>query len=331
MHSAPLPAADLPQAPPLRTAGIAGIAMATPARVLANRAIASRLRLDDGWIESRTGIDERRYAEPDDTLVELAATAGARALEAAGAEPAAVDLVLVATTTPDDVMPNAAPLVAHALGIPEPAAMDVGAACTGFLAALALGAGQVEAGRAQAALVIGADLMSRLVDPDDRNTSVLFGDGAGAAVIAAAPASGRIGPSVVRSDGAGAELVAVPRAVGVMRMAGQDTFRAAVDRLAESTLEAIERAGLTLEEIDLFVYHQANGRILSAVGRKLGLDPDRVVDCIRGYGNTSAASIPIALCEARGAGRLFAGARVLVGAFGAGFIWGAAVIEWGDA
>lgn len=333
MHSAAAPAAAAEDAGEtvLRSAGVAGIAMATPPRVLANRAIATRLRLEDGWIESRTGIDERRHADPGDTLVELAASAGERALAAAGIAAAEVDLVLVATTTPDDVMPNAAPLVAHALGIPVPAAMDVGAACTGFLAALALGAAQVEAGRADVALVIGADLMSRIVDPDDRNTSVLFGDGAGAAVITAAPGHGRIGPSVVRSDGAGAEFVAVPRELGVMRMAGQDTFRAAVDRLAESTLEAAERAGLTLAEIDLFVYHQANGRILSAVGRKLGLDLDRVVDCIRGYGNTSAASIPIALCEAHAAGRLFAGARVLVGAFGAGFVWGAAVIEWGSA
>ncbi|NLT05687.1 MAG: beta-ketoacyl-ACP synthase 3 [Solirubrobacterales bacterium] len=329
---APVPAAPSAAPRALVAAGIAGLGVATPATVVDNRAIASRLGLADGWIETRTGISERRHAAPGERLTDLAALAGARALEAAGTDAAALDLVVVATTTPDQVMPNAAPLVAHALGAPSGAgAFDVGSACTGFVNALDGAAAMVEAGRATTALVIGADMMSRLLDPEDRNTSIIFGDGAGAAVLSAAPGHGRIGPSVLGCDGEQAELVCVPRETGTMRMAGQDTFRHAVARLTAATGEAAARSGLELGDIDLFVYHQANARILRAVGERLGADMDRVVDCIARYGNTSAATIPIALAEARDAGRLFPGARVLIGAFGAGLTWGATVIEWGDA
>jgi 3-oxoacyl-[acyl-carrier-protein] synthase-3 len=320
-----------PVAPAARpAAGIAAIAMATPSTVVDNAAIASRHALRDGWIESRTGIHERRHAAPGDRLSDLAASAGARALERAEVAAADVDLVVVATTTPDDLLPNAAPLVAAALGIPA-GAFDVGAACNGFLTALALVAGQIESGRARTALVIGADLMSRVVDAGDRDTSVLFGDGAGAAVVTAAPGHGQIGRAVLRSDGDAGALVAIPRASGVVEMDGRETFRRAVACLSEASAEAADLAGLTLDEIDLFVFHQANGRILRVVGERLGIDGDRVVDCIGRYGNTSAATIPIALCEAGADGRLFPGARVLVGAFGSGLIWGATVVEWGSA
>ena len=316
----------------LVAAGIAGLGIATPATVVDNAEIAGRLGLADGWIETRTGISERRHAAPDERLADLAALAGERALAAAGLEVSALDLVVVATTTPDRVMPNAAPLVAHALGAPTGAgAFDVGAACTGFVNALDVAAAQVESGRAATALVIGADMMSRLLDPADRNTSIIFGDGAGAAVVTAAPGNGRIGPTVLGCDGEQAELVCVPRESATMRMAGQDTFRHAVARLTAATEDAAAGAGLELADIDLFVYHQANARILRTVGERLGADPERVVDCIARYGNTSAASVPIALAEARADGRLFAGARVLIGAFGAGLTWGATVIEWGDA
>jgi 3-oxoacyl-[acyl-carrier-protein] synthase-3 len=326
--------ADAPAAPgvtALRPAGIAAIAMATPSRVVDNAAIAAHLDVQEEWIESRTGIVERRHAVAGERLVDLAASAGLRALRRARLEPDEVDLVVVATTTPDDQLPNAAPLVAHALGIPAAGAFDLGAACTGFVAALGAAAGQVESGRSRTALVVGADLMSRVVDRGDRNTSVLFGDGAGAAVVTAAAGHGRIGPSVLHSDGSAADLVAIPRAEGVVRMHGQDTFRRAVTCLSEASVEATELAGIGLADIDLFVFHQANGRILRAVGDRLGLEQDRVVDCIARYGNTSAATVPIALCEAGAEGRLFPGARVLVGAFGSGLTWGATVVEWGSA
>jgi 3-oxoacyl-[acyl-carrier-protein] synthase III len=322
-----------PAMPSTRVAGIAGIAMASPGSVVDNERITAHLGLRDGWIESRTGIRERRHAAAGERLTDLAAQAGERALRAAGVAPDAVDLVVVATTTPDDILPNAAPLVAAELAIPAAGAFDLGAACTGFVAALATAAGQVESGRAANALVVGADLMSRVVDRDDRDTSVLFGDGAGAAVVTAAGGNGRIGPAVLRSDGSAeaAGLVGIPRAEGVVRMDGQGTFRRAVSCLAESSAEAAELAGIALADVDLFVFHQANGRILRAVGERLGLDAARVVDCIARYGNTSAATVPIALCEAGAEGRLFPGAQVLVGAFGSGLTWGATVVEWGSA
>ena len=322
---------DAAAAAPVRAAGIAGIAMATPSTVVDNATIAARHQLRAGWIESRTGIAERRHAAAGDRLADLAAQAGKRALHKASVEPARVDLVIVATTTADDILPNAAPLVADALGIASAGTFDVGAACTGFVTALSTAAALVESGRSDTALVVGADLMSRVVDPGDRDTSVLFGDGAGAAIVTAAPGHGRIGPSVLRSDGSAAGLVGIPRATGCVRMNGQETFRRAVAALATASQEAAGLAGIALADVDLFVFHQANGRILRAVGERLGLEPDRVVDCIGRYGNTSAATVPIALCEASAEGRLFPGARVLVGAFGSGLTWGAAVVEWGQA
>jgi 3-oxoacyl-[acyl-carrier-protein] synthase-3 len=239
-----------------------------------------------------------------------------------------LDLVLVATTTADEVLPNTAPLVAHALGAARAGAFDVGAACTGFLSALATGCGQIECGRARSVLVVGADFMSRITDRDDRGTAAVFADGAGAVVLRACD-EGRIGPIVLGSDGSGARHIVVERDPALIQMAGHETFREAVARLSESTVEAAGAAGIALEEIDLFVYHQANGRILSAVGERLGLDPDRVVDCISDYGNTSAATLPLALSFAEQAGRLRDGDLVLLGAFGAGFTWGATVVRWG--
>jgi 3-oxoacyl-[acyl-carrier-protein] synthase III len=312
-------------APPLG-AGIAAVAAALPPRAVANEAIAQRLGVDGEWIATRTGVRERRIAASEESLAELAAAAGSTALERAGIAAAELDLVLVATVTADDLMPNAAPLVAERLGARRAGAIDVGAACAGFVSALDLAAGTVESGRAGAVLVIGADLMSRLVDFDDRRTAGLFGDGAGAAVVVPG-GSARIGPVRLRADGTGARAVTASQAENVVRMDGRATFRAAVARLAEVSRQVVAEAGLELSEIDLFVYHQANTRILSAVGSRLGLDPARVVDSIANHGNTSAASIPLALDAARAEGRIEPGARILLGAFGAGFTWGGAILE----
>jgi 3-oxoacyl-[acyl-carrier-protein] synthase III len=331
MHSVATPEATPAWSPAddrLRVAGIAAIGVSVPAQVVPNAPIARRLGVDESWIVARTGVHERRHAAPGETLEQFAAAAGQAALERAGVAAERLDLVLVATCTQDALLPNAAPLVAERLGGRRAGALDLGAACTGFLSGLAVASGQVESGRAECALVIGADLLSRLTDHDDPRTAALFGDGAGAAVVTAG-GPGRVGSILLRADGSGASCLRASHAERLIRMRGQDTFRAAVARLCESTLEALDAAELGLEDVDLFVYHQANGRITAAVGERLGLPPERVVDCIARYGNTSAASIPIALAEAESAGRLRPGSRVLVSAFGAGFVWGAGVIEWG--
>ena len=316
-------------APGLRESSIASIGMAVPPRVVGNAEIAARLGVDESWIVKRTGVRRRRRASEGERLSDLAAQAAGAALERAAIPAGELDLVIVATFTQDELLPAAAPLVAGRIGADRAGTMDVGAACTGFLSALALAAGQVESGRAKAVLVVGADLLSRVTDYDDRATAGLFGDGAGAAVVRAG-GPGLIGPIVLRADPhEGPACISASHRERKIRMRGQDTFRAAVTHLSESTLEAVAAAGLSLDDVDLFVYHQANTRIIGAVGERLGLADDRVIDCIERYGNTSAASIPIALGEAEETGRLPAGATVLVAAFAAGFVWGAGVIEWG--
>ncbi|HET7050736.1 MAG TPA: beta-ketoacyl-ACP synthase III [Solirubrobacteraceae bacterium] len=324
------PRSHEPIQPPARVgAAMSSVAVSLPRSVVGNAEIASRIGVTDDWIVRRTGIHSRHIAAPQERLATHAIDAGSLALERAGVAAADVELVLVATTTPDEVMPNAAPLVAHGLGARRAGAFDIGAACTGFLSALAVGVGQIESGRCDCALVIGADFMSRITDPEDRSTAAVFADGAGAVVLRAMGYPGRIGPIVLGSDGAGADHIFVPRPDGKIRMQGHETFREAVARLTLSTLQAARAASLDLADIDLFVYHQANGRILSAVGEKLNIPPERVVDCIGQYGNTSAATIPLALAYSEAEGRLEPGRRVLLGAFGAGFTWGATVVEWG--
>ncbi|MGN6869107.1 MAG: beta-ketoacyl-ACP synthase III [Solirubrobacteraceae bacterium] len=310
-------------------ASIASVGISLPDAVVPNAQIAPRIGVTDEWIVRRTGIRARHVAAPHERLATHAANSATAALKRAGVSAGEVDLVLVATTTPDEVMPNAAPQVAHEIGAIRAGAFDVGAACTGFLSALAVGAAQIESGRVQTALVIGADLMSRITDPEDRATAAVFADGAGAVVLRATAQESRIGPIVLGADGAGADHIIVPRENGTIQMRGHETFREAVARLSLSTVQAVRAADVRLEDIDLFVYHQANGRILSAVGERLGLPPDRVVDCISEYGNTSAATLPLALAYVEKEGRLEAGHRVLLGAFGAGFTWGATVVEWG--
>ncbi len=328
--SSPAAAASGP-APPHAGIGaaVAAVAGAVGERELENAPIAARVGVTPEWIEERTGVRTRRIAADSTRVCELAARAGLGALAAAGTEPAELDLVVVATMSHEHLPPAAAPLVARAVGADGAGAVDLNSACTGFVSALALAAGQIESGRSRTALVIGADILSRLTDPDDRGTAALFGDGAGAAVVRAIEGGGRIGPAVLGSDGERAGLIEAGRAEALIRMKGPDTYRQAVDRISEASVEAARLAGIPLEDFDLFAFHQANGRILRAVGERLGLPPERVIDSISRLGNTSAASIPLALAQAEQQGLLAPGARVLLAAFGGGLTWGATTLEWG--
>ncbi len=313
----------------IRGASIGGVGVALPAAVRTNASIAERLGVDEEWIVARTGVRERRVAGDGEGVAELGAAAAARSLWAAAADADEIDLVLLATMSHDHLSPAAAPLVAEMIGARNAGAIDLNAACAGFVSAVALGASQIESGRARSVLVIGADLMHGLIDPDDRATAALFGDGAGAVVLQANDRESRIGPVVLGADGARAPLIMVGRKEARIRMKGPDTFRQAVDRLSESTLEAVAAAGCALSEIDVFVYHQANKRITDAVGDRLGLPRERVVDCIERYANTSAATVPIALADAQEKGLLRDGSRVLMAAFGGGLAWASTVVDWG--
>ena len=313
-----------------RAATLASVAMAVPDNVVTNETVAAGAGVTEKWIVHRTGVHERRHAREGERLDALATAAGRAALDEAGVGPEELDLVLVATVAPDDLLPNTAPLVARELGAHTAGAMDVGAACTGYLSALSLAAAQIECGRCDHVLVIGADVLSRFVDKTDRGTAALFADGAGASVVSPADGAGRIGHIALHADAAGAEAIRAARKDQIIHMQGHDTFKAAVHRLSESTVEAVERAGLELDDIGLFVFHQANARILAAVGEKLGLDRERVIDCIDRYGNTSSGTLPIALADARERGMLAPGMNVVLAAFGAGFTWGAGVIQWGS-
>jgi 3-oxoacyl-[acyl-carrier-protein] synthase-3 len=308
-------------------AAVAGLGVAIPEVVVGNAAIAERIGKDEEWILTRTGINERRVLPPGAQLAPLATQAGQAALDDAGISAGDVDMVLVATCSPDDLLPATAVTVAGLLGAGRAAGLDVNAACTGFLSGMQLGSSMLEAGRADTVLVIGAEHLSKLVDPGDKQTAMLFADGAGAAVLTRTTGPGELGPVILRSEPQRDFLYAA-HADCRIRMQGQEVFKHAVARMTEATHQALAAAQTSLDDIDLFVYHQANSRIVSAVGRRLGLEPERVVDCIAGYGNVSAASLPIALAHAREEGRLPDGARVLLSAFGAGFIWGAAVIDW---
>jgi 3-oxoacyl-[acyl-carrier-protein] synthase-3 len=307
-----------------------GLGHHVPPEVVPNGPIAERIDVDDEWIVKRTGIKSRRRAAPGERMTDYATFAARRALADAGVEPLDVDLVLVATMTPDEITPNAAPVVANALGAENAGAIDVGAACTGWLAALRLAAGQVETGRADRVLVVGAELLTRLIDYDDPKTAMLFGDGA-AAVLLGAEGAGDIGPIVLAADGSLGDRITASNDERVLRMDGHSTYQVAVKRLSEATVAAVARAGLELDDIDLFVYHQANGRIIRAVGERLDLTPSKVADYVAHMANTSAASIPLTLSLLREDGRLRPGQKVLIAAIGAGFTWGAGVIEWGIA
>jgi 3-oxoacyl-[acyl-carrier-protein] synthase-3 len=293
--------------------------------------LAKRLGVSEHWILSRTGVRERPIAAPDERLADYAARAGAEALERAGVDAAQLDMVIVATMTQDELTPNTAPIVAGALGAKRAGAFDIGAACTAFLSGLALGAAQIESARCDWVLLVGADFITRVTNWEDKRTAPLFSDAAGAFVLGPGgdERSGAIGPVVLGADGSGAATIQIAHSDRKLRMDGPEVYRHAVARMSEATVAAAERAGLALEDIDLFVYHQANARITRALGERLGLPPERVVDCIETLGNSSAATVPLGLWVAEQDGRLKPGARVLLGAFGAGFTWGGAVVEWG--
>jgi 3-oxoacyl-[acyl-carrier-protein] synthase-3 len=302
--------------------------MAVPENVVDSATITKRLGLKDDWITTRTGVLERRIAAPDERLVDLAAEAGARALSNADADAAEVDLVIVGTMTHEDIGPNVAPQVAAELGI-NAGAFDVGAACTAWVSGVSVAAAQIEAGRVDSVLVIGADVLSRITDPNDKSTAGLLADGAGAALLRPTDGPSRIGPIVSGSDGEFSDLIKGDPETGLIYMKGHDTFKHAVARMSEATLEALRLAGRELGEVDLFVYHQANSRIIRAVGERLELPTERVVDYVPHFGNTSAGTVPIALTLAEQEGRLADDDVVLISAFGAGLTWAATVVEWG--
>lgn len=323
------------------SAVVAGLGAWLPPRVVGNDELSQRLDTSDEWIRSRTGIRERRIADPELSTVDLAVHAGGNALRSAGSD--VVDALVLATSTADQLCPASAPQVASGLGLTGIAALDVNAVCSGFVYALATAGGLVAAGVADRVLVIGADVFSRLCDPADRGTLPIFGDGAGAVVLRRGTADepGAIGPFDLHSDGELADLLIVPAGGAKQRQAddphdyfltmqGTTVFRHACARMAESARTVLDRAGLGVDDVDRFVGHQANIRILQATAKQLRLPEDKVVANIGHVGNTSAASIPLALADACEDGSLQPGHRVLMAAFGAGLTWGSTLLTWPD-
>jgi 3-oxoacyl-[acyl-carrier-protein] synthase III len=328
LHQIAREAARRKRPAPPRTAAILGLGHHLPSELVPNGAITEGLGVDDEWIVRRTGIRARRRAAANEGTTDLAVFAGRRALQDAGVDAQDLDFVIVATMSADEITPNCAPLVAHALGAEHAAAFDIGAACTGFLAGLSQAAALIEVGRAERILLIGAEKLTRITDFKDKKTGMLFGDGGGAVVLGPSEDSAGIGQIDLRADGGLGDTIVATHEDPYIRMDGISTFKIAVKRLSESTVYAVSAAGLELEDIDLFVYHQANSRILRSVGERLSLDPGKVADYIAQLGNTSAASVPLTLSLSREDGRLRAGHKVLIGAVGAGFSWGAGVMEW---
>ncbi len=312
----------------VRTAGIAGWGAALPTTVVSNDEVGAGAGVTPEWIVKRTGITERRHLAPGERLDALCVQAAAEAIEQAGIDAAELDAVLVATSSADDVFPQAAPLVAGMLGAHRALNWDVGIACTGFVAGLVQGAALIESGRAETVLLVGADAISHNIDPTDRGPAALFADGAGAAVLTRGGA-GRIGATVMGSDGARGDFLVAAREDRIIRMDGQEVFQHAIARMAECSRDALAQEGLTVEDLALVVPHQANGRITTALAAKLKLTPEQVVDDIADRGNTSAATIPLALHRAAAEGRIPERGHVLLTAFGAGFAWGATILHYG--
>ncbi|XVQ87337.1 beta-ketoacyl-ACP synthase 3 [Microbispora siamensis] len=310
------------------TVTLAGAGAALPERVLRNDDFA-HLNTSDEWIVKRTGIRERRWLADDASLAELAEHACARALEDAGVTPRDIRHVVVATSTGDRISPGVAVEVAWRLGLDQPAAFDVSAGCAGFLCALDHAIAVVESGRAEHVLVCGAEAMSRLTDTTDRSTAVLLGDGAGAVVVSAA-ARARRPYFALASDGRQIELLYVDRRERLLRMRGREIYEHAVEAMAGHTRLVLDACGLGAEDLDLFVAHQANARIVRAVARELKVPDDRVFLNIDRVANTSAASIPLALAHAQEQRVLRPGALLGLAVFGAGFTWGAGIVTWKD-
>jgi 3-oxoacyl-[acyl-carrier-protein] synthase-3 len=325
----------------IRGTTIAGTGMYVPDRVLTNDDLARMVDTSDAWIVERTGIRERRIAAPDQASSDLA-VACQRALDMAGLEPADVDHIVLATTTPDRILPSCACTLQQKLGATNAAAYDMFAACTGFVFGLGLGRGLIGSSIADTVLVVGVETLSRIVDYTDRNTCVLFGDGAGAAVLrACAPGTG-LHAVDMHSDGELGEVLEVPAGISrnpasdetvaahehFIRMQGKKLYPFAVRSMEESTRRCAESAGWSASDIDLFIPHQANLRIIEAVRERLGTSADKVYVNIDRYGNTSSASIPIALDECVRSGRLKPGDKLALAAFGGGATWGASAMTW---
>jgi 3-oxoacyl-[acyl-carrier-protein] synthase III len=309
-------------------AGIFGIGSALPHQLITNAQLEQRLDTTDEWIVRRTGIRTRHWLNGVDTLASLAADASLQALADAGRSADEVDHVIVSTITPDLITPGLAPEVAHRIGAARAGAVDVNAACSGFLFALDQAAALVESDRARVVLVCAAEALSRITDAGDRGTAVLFGDGAATVVVSGADLDLGVGRFELRSDGDKADLLYADQQERVLRMSGQEVYRHAVARMVEATRTALQRARLAADDLDLFVAHQANARIVEAAAAELGIPSSKVVLDVDRVANTSSASIPLALHRAEQEGRLRPGAIVGLAAFGAGFVWGAGVISW---
>jgi 3-oxoacyl-[acyl-carrier-protein] synthase-3 len=313
-----------------------------PSHVLTNADLERLVDTSDEWIRTRTGIRERRVAAADETTASMAAVASLRAIRTAGIEPDDIDLILLATLTPDYWMPSTAALVKEAIGNTRASAMDVAAACSGFVYAFATAQAWIASGLANNVLVIGAELLTRFLDYTDRSTCILFGDGAGAVVLSASEEPGGGLGIEMTTEPQGAYMIWLPaggaksppsaatiaRGEHYIRMEGKETYRFATKTMATTALESVRKSGLQPSDIDLFIPHQANIRIVEAVAKGLGLPMERMYVNLDKYGNTSAASVPIALAEAVNEGRVKVGDRVCIVAFGAGFTSGAVTIEW---
>lgn len=325
-----------------RYAHVTGWGMAVPELVLTNADLAQMVETTDEWIVDRTGIRERRLADKHETTASLALQAAQRALERTEVRPRDINLIIVATSTPEHLFPATASLVQDRLGARTAGAFDLSAACSGFIYGVNIAAQAIRSGSIDNALVIGAETLSRIVNWDDRSTCILFGDGAGAFLLQAGEKPGGVLSCVMRSDGSGGDLLSVPAGGSRMptstetvrqklhgiQMNGREVFRFATRVMASSTQEAVQKAGLKLDDIELVVPHQANLRIIEAAARGLHLPLNRFVINIERYGNTSTASIPIALTEAAEAGRVHPGDHLVLVGFGAGLTWGALVLQW---
>jgi 3-oxoacyl-[acyl-carrier-protein] synthase-3 len=330
-----------------RPVTITGLGTYLPPRVVTNEELSRTLDTSDEWIQQRTGIRERRIADPGLSSSDLGVFAGRAALADAGIGAEEIGLVVTATISPDQIMPATAARVAYRCGCVNAGAYDVSAGCTGFVYALAMAAGAVAAGLHEQVLVVGAETISRILDWQDRSTAVLFGDGAGAAVVSAVEL-GRSAPAGILGfdlggDGSGADFLQVPAGGSrlpascatvearqhYMQMNGHEVYKFATRVVAGSASRVLKRCGRKVKDIDLFVPHQANLRIIEGAAKKLGVPADRVYTNVQRYGNTSCASIPLCLSEARAEGRLRDGDLVLLMGFGAGLSWGACLMEWG--
>ena len=330
---------------PTRYAHIIGWGMAVPETVLTNDELSTFVETNDEWIFARTGIRQRHIADEGESTATLAYKAAQQALEVADILPTDLDLIVVATSTPENIFPSTASLVQDWLNAHEAGAFDLSAACSGFVYALNMAADSIRAGSIQAALVIGAETMSRIVDWQDRGTCILFGDGAGAVVLKASEAPGGVLSCVLRSDGAGSDLLAIPSVGSIdadesragsngnklykIYMAGSEVFKFATRVISESIEQTCASAGIQVKDIDLVIPHQANLRILQAAARKLDIDITKFMSNVERYGNTSAASIPIALCEAIEQRRIQDQDHIALVGFGGGLTWAAMIIRWG--